>query len=161
VSAAAPGRASVPEAPPRIRVRRDDDIKVELNNTSMTDVIFILLIFFISLSQIRTSAVDVKLPTVSGNSRGAGEEGRRVVIDVSKENGIFLDGARVEPADLGARIAALRAPGEEEPKVRIRSDEQSRSGRLVEVIAALADAGIAKVEFGVRVGPRAAQGSPR
>jgi len=138
----------------RIRIRRDDDeVKSDFNNTSMTDVIFIFLIFFVSVSQIRTSRVDLKLPEVSGKAAAsARDEAQRVVIDVSKENGVFVDGVKVEARDLGARIAALHAGAPDEgPRIRIRSDEESRSGRLVEVIAALADAGLTRIEFAVKV----------
>ena len=135
----------------RILLKRDEDPPVSLNNTSMTDVIFIFLIFFISLSQIRTSSVDVKLPSVASKSEPRRESGKPVVIEVSKEDGIYVDGLKVEPADLPGRVAALRASEGEEPRVRIRSDEESRSGRLVAVIAALADAGLTKVEFEVKV----------
>jgi biopolymer transport protein ExbD len=139
------------DAPERIRIKRDDDVPIEFNNTSMTDVIFILLIFFISLSQIRTSQVDVNLPKVGAKSEGKADDGKRIIIEVSKENGIFVDGKKVEEGGLAAAIAALRTPGGEEPRVRIRSDDESKSGLLVQVIAALAEAGITKVEFAVKV----------
>lgn len=135
-----------------IRLPRDDDPPVQLNNTSMTDVIFIFLIFFISLSQIRTSTVDVSLPAVGKGNDARAAEGRRTVIEVSKDNGVFFEGRKVEPRDLPARIAALRGEGGEEPRIRVRSDEESRSGLLVQVIAALAEAGIREVEFAVKVG---------
>lgn len=139
------------DLPEPIKIRRDDDVPIEFNNTSMTDVIFILLIFFISLSQIRTSQVDVNLPKVGAKSEARADDGKRIVIEVSKENGVFIDGRKVEEDGLGAAVAALRAPGGEEPRVRIRSDDESRSGLLVKVIAALAEAGITKVEFAVKV----------
>lgn len=139
----------------RIRIRREEDLPIEFNNTSMTDVIFILLIFFISLSQIRTSSLNVNLPSVSGKAEAAArdEDRRPVVIEVSKENGVFIDGRKVEEAGLAAEIAAIRATARagEVPRVRIRSDEESRSGLLVKVIAALAEAGITKIEFAVKI----------
>ena len=137
----------------RIRVKRDDDLAVEFNNTSMTDVIFILLIFFISLSQVRTSSLDVKLPTVSSKGDGAADRTKPVVIEVSRDDAILFDGEKVDAAGLGARIAALRVGGREEPRVRIRGDKAAKNGTMMEVVAALASAGITKLEFAVKTAP--------
>ena len=135
----------------RIRLKRASEIGIEFNNTSMTDVIFILLIFFISLSQLRTSALQVKLPTVAtSRAEAALEQAKRLVIEVSSQDRVFLDGTPVEPEEIAARLAAFAGEWGEEPRVRIRGDADARNGTIMRVVAALADAGLTKIEFAVK-----------
>jgi biopolymer transport protein ExbD len=139
-------------APERIRVKRDDEPGIEFNNTSMTDVIFILLIFFISLSQVRTSSLSLKLPSVSSRAAQAQDEpAKPLVVEVTNAGAIYVDGERVDAKGLTARVAARRcaAPGEE-PRVRIRGDTAANYGTTMQVVAALAEAGITRVEFAVK-----------
>jgi len=141
----------------RIRVKRDEDLPIEFNNTSMTDVIFILLIFFISLSQVRTSSLPIKLPSVSAQASSGFEQGKPLVVEVASDDRITLDGAPVSVEELAARVKARKAmttEGEEEPRVRIRGDRSAKNGTMMQVVAALAEAGLSKIEFAVKAEAR-------
>lgn len=137
----------------RIRIKRDDDCAIEFNNTSMTDVIFILLIFFVSLSQVRTSSLDVELPVVKTDGGGAAEERKPVVIELAADDSVWLEGEKVDPETVGVALALRRAAEQAEPRIRIRGDAGSKHGTMIRVIAALADAGLTRIEFAVRSAP--------
>ena len=148
--------AAEPEAK-RIRLKsREEGLEPVFNNTSMTDVIFIFLIFFISLSQIKAKHVEVDLPKVSHASEVKIDDGARVVVEVTADGRVILEGTPVESPEALAR--ALRARQQEsgkELRVRLRGDSRAAFGDVLGVLAGLAEAGLVKIEFAVQ--PKAAQ----
>ena len=102
--------------------------------TSMLDVIFLLLCFFVTVSVFSQweSEISIKLPnakTAEAPERLPGE----IIVNLSKEGKITVNSAALTLADLGARLAKVAKfyPGQ---PVIIRADKDVRYEALVELI---------------------------
>jgi len=102
--------------------------------TSMLDVIFLLLCFFVTVSVFSQweSEISIKLPnakTAETPERLPGE----IIVNLSKEGKITVNSAALTLADLGARLAKVAKfyPGQ---PVIIRADKDVRYEALVELI---------------------------
>lgn len=126
---------------------------VGLNTTVMVDVLFILLIFFIIVSRIRTSSIDVEVPKVARKAPPKFEARRQVKklnVLVTADDRIFVQGRSVGPEQLQQRLLEISAlPDWKDPRVVISSDDRCRARTLLGTVNALAFAGFTKIEFSV------------
>lgn len=133
--------------------RRRRRQEVALQTTIMVDVLFILLIFFILVSRIRQTDVDVDLPQLaaSGDKQAvARQPAKRLRVAIDARGGLFVDGKpQSDLATLRARLAAAgaRGPDGKLPAVNFRTDKQARSGVTIQVIHLLAELGYDRVHF--------------
>ena len=118
------------------RKRRSD-----LNVTSLIDVVFILLIFFMISSTFDKPAVVVDLPEAS-----AGETVQRkgVSVSVDASGRIFLDGLETDRAGLVDAVAPLVAAGPDLPAA-LYCDGAAPFGVVAAIIDALKSAGAGHV----------------
>lgn len=117
-----------------------DDIGIDL--TPMLDVVFILLIFFIvTTSFVRESGIEVDPPQASTAEVQAQAS---ILLAITSEGDVWVDGQPLPLTALGPVVARLHA---ERPQssVVIQADKASRSGRLVEVMDRLRQAGVDKI----------------
>lgn len=158
---ALPPAASPQVAPPlattRIRLggrnRGNDEPRFELNMTSMTDVIFILLIFFISLSEIRRSSdIPLDIPEVQDAPALEADEQDPRVIEITKDGRVVLDGAVIAVDELAPALVRVRAESGEEPRIRIRGDKEGHYGIFVQVLSSLSAEKLTKIEIEVQTG---------
>jgi biopolymer transport protein ExbD len=113
----------------------------EIHITSLIDVIFMLVIFFMIGSTFEKPALAVSLPTAS-----SGEVVRRPMLTVSLDAGglLYLEGERIEEETLKQR---LRVYSQEEPDFRVALDCDSRLAfqRVTEIMDVLTIAGVRNV----------------
>jgi biopolymer transport protein ExbD len=88
----------------------------EINITSLIDVIFMLVIFFMIGSTFEKPALAVSLPSASS---GGAVRGQSLTITLDAEGLLYLEGERIEEKTLGARLAAY---SREDPELRIAMD---------------------------------------
>jgi len=110
--------------------------------TSMLDVIFLLLCFFVTVSVFSQweSEISIKLPnakTAETPERLPGE----IIVNLAKDGKITVNSAALTLGDLGARLAKVAKfyPGQ---PVIIRADKEVRYESLVELIDTCRAAGI-------------------
>ena len=110
--------------------------------TSMLDVIFLLLCFFVTVSVFSQweSEISIKLPnakTAETPERLPGE----IIVNLSKDGKITVNSAALTLGDLGVRLAKVAKfyPGQ---PVIIRADKEVRYESLVELIDTCRAAGI-------------------
>ncbi|MBO4708418.1 MAG: biopolymer transporter ExbD [Kiritimatiellae bacterium] len=110
--------------------------------TSMLDVIFLLLCFFVTVSVFSQweSEISIKLPnakTAETPERLPGE----IIVNLAKDGKITVNSATLTLGDLGARLAKVAKfyPGQ---PVIIRADKEVRYESLVELIDTCRAAGI-------------------
>ena len=127
-----------------------------LETTVMVDVLFILLIFFIVVSQIRTSRVAVELPKVEAGSDSSGsqsQERKSIFLSIDREGVVRLDGHQMKNSAGLKKV--LRQHGRSSkkgvggPRVVLHTDAATRGERLVEILAYLSEAGLSSVQFDV------------
>lgn len=123
-------------------LNQDQQDDAEVNLTPMLDVVFILLIFFIvTTSFVRESGIDVDPPQAA---TAIPQSQSSILIAISPEGDIWMDRQPVSLAALGPAVARMQA---ENPlsSVVIQADKASRSGRLVEVMDRLRQAGVERM----------------
>ncbi len=114
----------------------------EINLTPMLDVVFIMLIFFIvTATFIKEAGIEVSRPLAST----ADEQGdASILVAISPSDEIWIDKRPVEPSAVPGVIKRLHV---ENPKgsLVIQADQESTNDKLVIVMEAAKDAGIANV----------------
>ncbi|WP_416886280.1 ExbD/TolR family protein [Marinospirillum sp.] len=134
----------------RSRLLSQEQDDTEVNLTPMLDVVFILLIFFIvTTSFVRESGIEVDPPQASTAEVQAQAS---ILIAISPEGEIWLDREPVTLAALGPRVVRLQAESPQSSVV-IQADRASRSGRLVEVMDRLRQAGVDRIALAAQPDP--------
>ena len=116
-------------------LRRPHDMMAMFSMASMTDVIFLLLIFFMVTSTfVFTTALEVNLPQSA--EQAAIKPGTRVYID--KEHRLYASFGDEEPQAIEpeALLAFLQLAQKSEPEsfIAIYADEEVPYGKIVEVL---------------------------
>ena len=110
-----------------------------LEMTSLMDVMFLVLVFFIySISEMAVHrGVKVNLP----DAKGEPERGERAVITIGADDGIAINGIPASIDEAVSRVLAVRSAGMDIP-VLVSADRKASLGTGVELLAALKAAGI-------------------
>ncbi len=127
--------------------------EVECDLTPMIDLVFLLIVFFLCVSDlIKQEYVQLTLPQSLAASEDVPERTRRVVVNVTwrDEATEILVRQKVyrRTEDLTALLRAQAAPDAERPlEVRIRADRRAPYARVQQVLTACARAGIARISI--------------
>lgn len=87
-----------------MNLRGRNKISPEFNMSSMTDVVFLLLIFFMIASTLakQLDTIEVKLPQAKGKT----ENRRSIALTINKNNRFYIDGQRVAKTKLKSSLLA-------------------------------------------------------
>jgi biopolymer transport protein ExbD len=134
-----------------LKTQHDD--APSLNLTSMIDVLFLLIIFFMvatKFDQLERN-IDVAVPEVSQ----AGEENtppEPIIVTVQSDGSIGIGGEEVTTEQLITRLAAARSVAAATgPAVVIRGDADCAFQHIAAVLAACRQAGISELGITVRI----------
>ena len=122
-----------------------------LNLTSMIDVLFLLIIFFMVGTKFIESErqIELKLPQVKpGTTLSAAPE--KKVVNVYRDGAITLDRRTVSLDELSERLASARS---QYPAlgVQVRGDGAAAFERVANVLAACKKAGVADLSISVEI----------
>ncbi len=110
--------------------------------TSMLDVIFLLLCFFVTASVFSQweSEISIRLPSAETSDEPDRLPGE-IIANVAKDGTVRVNGALLTLEDLGARLARIAKyyPGQ---AVIVRADKETRYESLVKVIDVCRGAGV-------------------
>ena len=120
--------------------------QVRLEMTSLMDVMFLVLVFFIYC--IFDMAVHKGLKVDLPNAAGADEKGERIVVTVKADDSIQLNGMDMTKDDVIARVKELNAVNMKLP-VLISGDRKSSLGVGIELLSELKAVGVEKASFQV------------
>ena len=120
--------------------------QTRLEMTSLMDVMFLVLVFFIYC--IFDMAVHKGLKVDLPNAAGADEKGERIVITIKADDSIQLNGMDLSRADVISRVKELNAVKMKLP-VLISGDRKSSLGTGIELLSDLKAAGVEKASFQV------------
>ncbi len=117
-----------------------------LEMTSLMDVMFLVLVFFIYciFDMAVHRGVKVDLPSAAG----AAEKGERIVITIAADDSLQLNGASTTREEVVRKVRELAAANVSCP-VLISGDRKSSLGTGIELLAELKSAGVEKVSFQV------------
>ena len=121
--------------------------QVRLEMTSLMDVMFLVLVFFIYC--IFDMAVHKGLKVDLPNAAGADEKGERIVITIKADDSLQLNGMDLTKDAILARVKELNAVKMKLP-VLISGDRKSSLGVGIELLSELKAAGVEKASFQVK-----------
>jgi biopolymer transport protein ExbD len=125
----------------------DDEMRVEL--TSMTDIIFLLLIFFMISTTFEgpRKSLDIQLP----ESKAAEiiRETKQYVIEIGADETLRLDGQPIVLQDLVQRLSHTGTPALQRAVI-IRADKRLSYGKVVTVLDLVRQANIRDIAVAVR-----------
>lgn len=136
-------------------MKLSDDVADEelvLNLTSMTDIVFLMLVFFMLATTFADpeSRLGLELPKAESERRAATEE---LVIAVLEDGTTVLSGRTVECEELRQRLSEVGRDAPATP-VTIRGHKLARHEAIVAVLDACALAGLTNLSVGTARGER-------
>jgi len=113
-----------------MNLRGRNKVNPNFNMSSMTDIVFLLLIFFMLTSTLVTvSAIDVLLPKAGGKT----ENNTSVAVSITKESAFYIDKTKVASNDLERSIIEKVGPDKKKTIV-IRGDQDVPYKNVMQVI---------------------------
>jgi len=112
-----------------IRGRRNK-VTPEFNFASMTDIVFLLLIFFmIASTLVTTNAIDIILPTASGKT----ENKKTTAVSIKEDLTYYIDNMRVGESVLENQLITAMA-SQETPTIVLRAEKSVPVENVVKVM---------------------------
>ncbi len=100
-------------------IRGRNKINPNFNMSSMTDIVFLLLIFFmITSTLVTTSALDILLPKASGKT----ENRQSTAVSITKNLTYYIDSKKVNENSLEQDLLKVLA-GKDNPTIVLRAEE--------------------------------------
>ncbi|HEY8966664.1 MAG TPA: biopolymer transporter ExbD [Candidatus Methylacidiphilales bacterium] len=136
----------------------DDGAEPEFQVAPMADLLFVLLVFFMSITTVEVLRTDknVKLP-VAKDSKENKQKGHQIVINVrwdivSKTGSMYIDDQPVADAPALTPYLASRLAADPVLRVLIRADKSVEYAYVADLMRACGQAGISNVTFAVLSG---------
>lgn len=105
-------------------------VSTEFNMSSMTDIVFLLLIFFMLTStMVTTNALDLVLPKAKGKT----DSNKSTSVSIDKDLNFFIDKDKVNEADLEKQLLALFATSKDKAIV-LRAEKSVPHEKVVKVM---------------------------
>ncbi len=113
-----------------MNIRGRNKVSPEFNMSSMTDIVFLLLIFFMLTStMVTTNALDLVLPKAKGKT----DSNKNISVSINKDLEFFIDKDKVQEADLETRLLALFSNKEDKALI-LRAEEGVPIEKAVNVL---------------------------
>lgn len=113
-----------------MRLRGRNKVTPEFNMSSMTDIVFLLLIFFmIASTLVSAEAIDLLLPKSSSKTT----QTKNVSVSVDKNVNYYVDMKKVSKDNLEAEVLA-KVGQSDAPSITIRSDQDVEMKHVVYIM---------------------------
>lgn len=111
-----------------MKLKGRNKVSPEFSMSSMTDIVFLLLIFFMLTSN-APNALDLLLPKAKGKSTNT----QNVSVSINKKFEFFVDQNKVEEASIESALQA-KLQNEENPTIILRVEESVPIEKAVSVM---------------------------
>ena len=102
-----------------MNLRGRNKVKAEFSMSSMTDIVFLLLVFFLLTSPaITPDALDLILPKAKGKSTNQ----QNASVSITKDGAYYINKERVSEFSIAKELKAALA-GQEDPTIILRAEE--------------------------------------
>ncbi|MCK0131895.1 biopolymer transporter ExbD [Flavobacteriaceae bacterium F08102] len=102
-----------------MNIRGRNKVSPDFNMSSMTDIVFLLLIFFMLTSTLVTvNALDILLPKAAGKT----ENNKSVAVSITKGLDYYIDREKIGEAELEQSLLSL-LNSEENPTIVLRAEQ--------------------------------------
>ena len=113
-----------------MNIRGRNKISPEFNMSSMTDIVFLFLIFFmIASTLVTTNAIDILLPKASGKT----ENKKSLAVSIKKDLSFYINQSKVEVQNLEAELLELLQK-EATPTLVLRAEKSVPVDYVVKVM---------------------------
>ena len=113
-----------------MNIRGRNKVTPEFNMSSMTDIVFLLLIFFMLTStMVTTNALDLVLPKAKGKT----DSNKNVAVSINKKLEFFIDKDQVPEDELESRLLPLFT-ADKEKAIILRAEEGVPIEKAVSVL---------------------------
>ena len=113
-----------------MNIRGRNKVTPEFNMASMTDIVFLLLIFFmIASTLVTTNAIDIILPKASGKT----ENKKSTAVSIKKDLTYYIDQKRVGESVLESQLISIMAT-QETPTIVLRAEKSVPVENVVKVM---------------------------
>lgn len=113
-----------------MNIRGRNKVTPEFNMSSMTDIVFLLLIFFmIASTLVTTSAIDILLPNASGKT----ENKKSVAVSITKDLRYYIDEKLIGESILESELLNALS-NKENPTVVLRAEKTVPVDNVVKVM---------------------------
>ncbi len=102
-----------------MNLRGRNKVSAEFSMSSMTDIVFLLLVFFLLTSPaITPEALDLILPKAKGKTTNV----QNASVSITKEGNFYVDNERVSEYGIETELKRILA-GQQEPTIILRAEE--------------------------------------
>jgi biopolymer transport protein ExbD len=115
--------------------------------TPVIDVVFLLLIFFLTATTFQKDEVEMSLDLPDAASGKPGEEKKVIVINIAADGRVIVDGREVSVMALRQKLKAA-ASRDKDQEVLIRGDEKTNFGLVAQVFDACLLAKLHSISIG-------------
>jgi biopolymer transport protein ExbD len=113
-----------------MNIRGRNKVTPEFNMSSMTDIVFLLLIFFmIASTLVTTNAIDILLPKASGKT----ENKKSVAVSIKKDLTYYIDQKRVGVSILENELLTALSK-QDKPTIVLRAEKSVPVENVVKVM---------------------------
>lgn len=110
--------------------KNKNKVSTEFNMSSMTDIVFLLLIFFMLTStMVTTNALDIVLP----KGKGKTDSNKNVSVTINKDLAFFIDKDPVEETNLENALIAIMGSAENKAVV-LRAEKSVPHEKVIYVM---------------------------
>lgn len=127
-----------------MRLDRDEPGTAEVGLTPLIDIMFLLLVFFLTVTTFaqEEKELDLKLPEARHASKG--DQGHALVVNVLRDGTFSVDGRPMTEEGLIQRLKAV-ASKKKDQEVLIRGDATGQFGPVAKALDACRGAALTKV----------------
>lgn len=113
-----------------MNIRGRNKVTPEFNMSSMTDIVFLLLIFFMLTStMVTTNALDLVLPKAKGKT----DSNKNISVSINKKLEFFIDKDQVSEEELESKLLPLFST-DKEKAIILRAEEGVPIEKAVSVL---------------------------
>lgn len=115
-----------------MKLKSNNKVNALFEMSSLTDIIFLLLIFFMLTSTlVAPNAIKINLPSATGQTIAS----QSIFVSIDENNQFYINEMHVHKEQLEAQLVkAINSSEEESPTVVIRADKLSNNESLVNVL---------------------------
>ena len=128
-----------------VRIRRQREASEELPMTPLIDVVFLLLIFFLTATSFYKKEKDIKVePPSATEGKAVAHKHREITVNIRNEDdgGFFVVDGRIMPLPRLAQMLGDAARANPRQTVVIRGDRRAYHQKIVDVLNACKKANI-------------------
>lgn len=113
-----------------MNLRGRNKVSAEFNMSSMTDIVFLLLIFFMLTStMVTTNALDLVLPKAKGKT----DSNKNIAVSINKKLEFFIDKEAVPESELESKLLSIMA-ADQNKAIILRAEEGVPIEKAVNVL---------------------------